>query len=117
VVVGKDEVGPALNTGPDLRDRIQMLDRGAKPQIERGARGEQEQWGGGQPGGELRERIHALDREGQQAQIPTTVNTRRNFREPEEEEGEIFNCPKCNKEFRNMQLLQRHVNDCLDRNF
>lgn len=106
-----------LNTGPDLRDRIHMLDRGAQ-----GPQPGQEQWERNerlapQPAGDLRERINMMDREGQQAQIPTTVN-RRNFREPDEEEdAEIFNCPKCNKEFRNMQLLQRHVNDCLDRNF
>lgn len=109
----------ALNTGPDLRDRIHMLDRGAQ-----GPQPGPEQWERNerlapQPAGDLRDRINMMDREGQQqqAQIPTTVN-RRNFRDADaEEDVEIFNCPKCNKEFRNMQLLQRHVNDCLDRNF
>ena len=33
------------------------------------------------------------------------------------EEKQTFDCPKCNREFRNTTLLTRHVNDCLDRDF
>jgi hypothetical protein len=51
--------------------------------------------------------------------IPRTVNTRPDppGPEPEAPTAEAFTCPKCNKEFRNMTLLTRHVNDCLDRDF
>jgi hypothetical protein len=30
-------------------------------------------------------------------------------------ENKAFNCPKCGKSFPILQLLQNHVNDCLDR--
>jgi len=51
--------------------------------------------------------------------IPRTVNTRPDPPAPDPvgAEPEAFTCPKCNKEFRNMTLLTRHVNDCLDRDF
>jgi len=30
-------------------------------------------------------------------------------------ESKAFNCPKCGKSFPILQILQNHVNDCLDR--
>jgi len=71
--------------------------------------------------GAVRDRVnnmHNRDRDQQFDFIPATVNTRPDpGAGADAEEKQTFDCPKCNREFRNTTLLTRHVNDCLDRDF